>query len=208
MRKIENQKKLNFWLEKYDIPGFFSCPNHSFELYQLEKKEYLNNELDPMDCILFVVSGSINILHVREDGSIFQIASVSGLICLGDTEFASGKPSPYLVEAAGRITCIALPLKKTRKELEEDPVFLSFIASELAKKIEAMTAFLAVPNSLPERVLYYLEKESPDHELHGIEKTACALSCSKRQLIRILNKLMEEDKIIRIGRGRYRLNTR
>ena len=205
MKEILNEKEMEYWLNKYHIRSVFSAPDITFRLFQFEKHEYLNNELDPFEHIIFVVSGMIRIQHIRENGSLCQIASPFGQVCLGDMEFVSGKPSEYLVEVMRRTICVAVPLKKHRTALKNDPVFLFYIASELSKKIEAMTAFRAVPESLPERVLYYLKEESPDHELCGLERTASALSCSKRQLIRVLNKLCEEEKITRTGRGKYRL---
>ncbi len=205
MKEIADHKKTEYWLDRYHIRSFFSNPDITFRLCQFERQEYLNNELDPFEHIIFVVSGTIRIQHIREDGSLYQIASPHGLVCLGDTEFASGKPSDYLVEVMRRTVCVAVPLREHRAALKNDPVFLFYIASELSKKIEAMNAFRAVPVSLPERVLFYLKEESPGHELCGIERTAAALSCSKRQLIRVLNRLCEEKKIVRAGRGRYRL---
>lgn len=192
-------------IQSADIPKYFSDPALPFELYSFEKGEYLNNELDPFHYFSFIVSGSIRILNVRDDGSLFQIAAGSGFSLLGDIEFGSGMESPYLIEVVRKTYCVSLPLKLCREKLENDPVFLKALLKEATLKLNAATAAIAVPKTLSEKVLHHMEYECEDHILSGVEKTASRLSCSKRQLLRILKELSEEGSIIKTGKGKYML---
>lgn len=206
MKIIKDEKRIAEMINKHGIRELFSDPRLPFELYQFDKGEYLNNLLEPDRYISFIVSGTIRILNIRDDGSYYEIASGSGFSCIGDMEFGSGDISPYLVEIIRKTFCISLPLKKCRKKLENDPVFLRYILRSVTKKLNAATAMAAGPKTLQEKVLFYMEHECEDQTLKGVEKASYALSCSKRQLLRILKQFCEEGKVIRSGKGTYILH--
>ena len=193
-------------IDKHGIREFFTDSDLPFELYQFEKGEYMNNLLEPDQYISFIVSGTIRILNIRDDGSLYEIASGSGFSCIGDMEFGSGDISPYLVETVRKTYCVSLPLKKCRSRLENDPVFLRYILRSVTKKLNAATAMSAGPKTLEEKILFYMEHECEDQTLKGVEKASYALSCSKRQLLRILKQLCEEGKVNKTGQGTYALH--
>lgn len=205
MKKENDPAKLERLKKKYQIEDYFSVRDLPFELYRFEKGEYLNNELDPADWLTFVVSGTIRILNVRDDGSVYQIAAGDDFSFLGDIEFGIGEASPYLVEVVRRTTCISLSLKQCRQQLENDPVFLKNMLKSVAVKMQAVTAGISEPRTLKEKVLYYMREECPDMTLTGVEKASLSLPCSKRQLLRILRTLQEEGIVIKTGKGKYRL---
>lgn len=205
MKIIKDEKRIDTAVHTYGIHRFFGDPDLPFEMVQFDKGEYLNNLLDPSQYISFIISGTIRILNIRDDGSMYEIASGSGFTCLGDLEFASGDVSPYLVEAVRKTVCIVVPLKECRKKLENDPVFLRYILRSVAQKLHAATAMAAGPKTLEEKVLYFMENECENQTLKGVEKASYALSCSKRQLLRILKRLSEEGKVIKTAKGAYLL---
>lgn len=207
MKKIPDQKLLSRLLSRHSIESFFSVQDLPFELYSFEKGEYLNNELDPLEYLLFPVSGAVRILHIRDDGSVHQISAENKTLCLGDMEFATGRTSLYLIEAAHSGYCIALPLKECRKQLKQDPVFLNFLLGQLARKIELASASQALPRNLKERLDFYIRTQCQDNTLKGVERAASALSVSKRQLLRILKELCNEGIMEKEGKGTYRLLT-
>ena len=205
MKIIKDEKRTGTAVHTYGIHRFFSDPDLPFAMVQFDKGEYLNNLLDPSRYISFIISGTIRILNIRDDGSMYEIASGSGFTCLGDLEFASGDVSPYLVEAVRKTVCIAVPLKECRKKLENDPVFLRYILRSVARKLHAATAMAAGPKTLEEKVLYFMENECENQTLKGVEKASYALSCSKRQLLRILKRLCEEGRVVKTAKGAYLL---
>ena len=205
MELIRNRKMLESLLERHRITSFFRNSDLPFALYQFEKGEYLDSELDPSQHLIFPVSGTLRILHIRPDGTQDQIASGKQFTCLGDMEFASGKITPYLVEIMSPCMCIVLPLRGIRGRLENDPVFLRFLLGQLAEKIDVSTASKALPRSLTERLDFYIRTQCQDNTLKGVEKAASALACSKRQLLRILKQLCKEGKMVKTGHGSYKL---
>ena len=205
MKKIKNEKQIHELLTKYHILSYFTYPNLPFELYIFEKGEFLNNEIDPYNYFCFILSGSSRILHVREDGSTKQIATIHESTCFGDIEFATGMYSAYLVEILKKTYCLAIPLSSCRKQLENDPVFLRYVLRNIGEKMEKVTTETVLPRDLEERVLYYIRYRCENKTLQGVENTASALSCSKRQLLRILKKMCEEEILVKEGKGTYKL---
>ena len=205
MKKIKNEKRTDELIHLHGIHHLFTDPDLPFELVQFEKGEYMNNLLEPDQYLSFIVSGTIRILNIRDDGSLYEIASGSGFSCIGDLEFCSKEVSPYLVEIVRKTLCIVLPLKQCRGKIENDPVFLRYLLGSLAKKLHASTAMAAMPKTLEEKVLYFMENECENHTLKGVEKASYALSCSKRQLLRILKRFCEEGKVTKTAKGAYML---
>ena len=60
--------------------------------------------------------------------------------------------------------------------------------------------------SLEEAFLAYLSTRCPDQTFSGVEKMAMQLHCSRRQLQRVLKKLLTEGKLVKLSKGRYRLS--
>ncbi|MDO5110111.1 MAG: hypothetical protein Q4D59_09295, partial [Erysipelotrichaceae bacterium] len=110
----------------------------------------------------------------------------------------------YIVEAGTRVNCIAVNLNSHRSMLKNDPVFLSFLLTSVTEKLSRATSYMLEPEDLRERTIYYI-KHADHQTLKGVASAASYLHCSKRQLLRILKMLQEEGKIIKTGKGVYRL---
>lgn len=202
MKKIENDKRIEAYLDRYSVRSFFRFPDRiGFELYEFSKGEIINNLMDPIDYLLFTVGGKIRICNVRNDGTPVLLAEEEGFTVLGDVEFASNEVSAYIVEAASKVTCLSVDVNRYRDILENDPVFLSFLLRSVAEKLSLSTAYILEPEDLRERTIYYLQNQT----LSGVASAASYLHCSKRQLLRILKRLQEEGTIIKTGRGTYRM---
>ncbi len=202
MKKIENDKRIEAYLDRYSVRSFFRFPDQiGFELYEFSKGEIINNLMDPIDYLLFTVGGKIRICNVRNDGTPVLLAEEEGFTVLGDVEFASNEVSAYIVEAASKVRCLSVDVNRYRDILENDPVFLSFLLRSVAGKLTLTTAYILEPEDLRERTIYYLQNQT----LSGVASAASYLHCSKRQLLRILKRLQEEGTIIKTGRGTYRL---
>ena len=205
MKKIKSEKRKEACLNQYRIKSLFMKPDQiEFELYEFSKGEVINNLLDPLDYLLFTVSGVIRVYNIRDSGTMALLAEGESFTVLGDVEFASGEPSAYIVEAGTRVNCIAVNLNRHRSVLKNDPVFLSFLLASVTEKLSRATSYMLEPEDLRERIIYYI-KHADQKTLKGVASAASYLHCSKRQLLRILKMLQEEGKIIKTGKGVYRL---
>lgn len=205
MKKIESLERIETYLEQYSVRSLFQCPDSiGFELYEFSKGEIINNLLDPIGHLLFTVEGRIRIYNIRNNGTPALLAEGGGFTVLGDVEFARKEVSSYIVEAAGKVTCLSVDVEKHRAILERDPVFLSFLLNSVSEKLTMTTAYILEPEDLRDRTIYYLE-HADNRTLHGVASAASYLNCSKRQLLRILNSLQAENRVVKTGRGTYRL---
>ena len=205
MNKIESEKRKESYLKRYRIRNLFTDPEQiEFELYEFSKGEIINNLLDPLEYLLFTVSGRVRVYNIRDSGTMALLAEGESFTVLGDVEFSTGKPSAYIVEAGTQAHCIVVDLKRYRSILRKDPVFLSFLLTAVTDKLSMATAYLLEPEDLRERTVYYIE-HSDHRTMKGVASAASYLHCSKRQLLRILKDLQQEGLIIKTGKGEYKL---
>ena len=205
MKKIENQELMEKYLKKHRIREYFSTPELPFQLYRLEKGEYLNNELDPKDYFSFIVEGAYQIINVDDSGKTQSFPVSEGFNCLGDLEFAIGEYSPYLIEIRRTSWFITLPLNDARSLLENDPLLLRFITRQLGMKVKRSQNLLLEGGNHEERLLYYIRSVCTDGTFSGVEKAAAYVRVSRRQLQRILHKFIEQGILEKTGKGTYRL---
>ena len=205
MKQIKDRKLLNHYLSLHHVRDLFSTPDVPFQLYRLEKGEYLNNELDPKEYFSFVAEGAYQIMNVDDSGRVYRYPESSGFNCLGDLEFATGEYSPYLIEIVKTVYVISIPLKDTEAFLRRDPLFLNYIIHNLGLKLSRSQRLMLENGTNTEKVLVYLRTMCPDQTLKGTGKAAVQLRMSRRQLQRILKEYCAQGIIKKTGRGTYRL---
>lgn len=105
------------------------------------------------------------------------------------------------------------PLEKTQyiQFVLEGTLLISFIDQEGRQTVVSQSEELCiigdmefVYQSVEERFLYYL-KYYCYGSLKSIEEATNYLHCSRRQLQRILKKLCDEGKMIKEGKGKYKI---
>ena len=111
------------------------------------------------DRLQIVIEGTVNIYHIRDDGSKYFIAMNEGIYLLGDMEFMNPAPCIYFVEAVTPVTVAVLSLKKYRNVLKQDVKFMNLIASTLAAKLGIAANGESVSASLKDLILNHLEDE-------------------------------------------------
>lgn len=204
MKTINDPDLLNQYMTQYHFEAIFETPDLPFFLCQYDKGEIMNNLRDPASYLHFVVMGNVLIYSVFEDGSRYQVGLSDGFTLLGDMEFCDETSLPLLVEAAGKVLCVELPLYECRDALLGDNTFLRYLLHSIAHKLAMFSQSVACFTNLEEKLLHYFKYDCPDHQLQGIEKAAVQLHCSRRQLQRLLRSLTDRQIIEKIGKGRYR----
>ena len=206
MKRIKDRKKLQMWLDRYDILSHFSDPRLPFELVRFDAHEIINNLYETSENIMFFVTGKLNIRNIRDDGTVYLISETTEFMILGDVEYADRHITPHIVEATEPSLMIVLPLdEQTRTKLDHDPVFLRYLLSSLAGKFIGFSSAVTEPKTLRERLIFHLENTAQDRMIRSVINTSDALQCSRRQLLRILKQLCEEGIVEKTGKGKYRL---
>lgn len=205
MRVVQNKKQISELAKKENIENYFDTKNLVFAMYQYEKGEVIASPDKPLKSILFLVEGIVQIYGILSDGGKLSVRLMSKPTLLGDVEFCGDMASPLFTEAMTDVTCLALPLDTYRSVLDRDVRFLHVLLQSLTRKMVMNSKSEVEMPTVEERVLFYMENIFENHEFHGIEETMVELRCSRRQLQRVMKKLCDEGKVIRVGKGKYRL---
>lgn len=193
------------YLERAKIAEYFDTEELNFSLCRYEKGELLTTPLERTEELMFVIEGSVKIYGLRSDGVMTPVNQMSAPVLLGDIEFTRGDKPLFFSEAVTEVTCLTLSLDEYRERLSADVRFLHTLLDSYAEKLQLFSFLDAQTVTIEERVLVYLENYCPGGELVGIEEAVLRLRCSRRQLQRVLKSLCEEGKVMKTGKGRYKL---
>lgn len=192
-------------LVKWNIPSYFDSEGLRFQLAKYHKGELLVAPFKPMDELLFLVQGRVNIYGLREDGSSFSVYLAGQSALLGDVEFIRREPLPFYTEALEDVLCVALSTERHREKLERDVRFLNFLLHSVADKFHMFFQMGNPAQPVEEKLVAFLRDIQPDHTLHGMNAGVMQLHCSRSQLQRVVRKLCDEGVLEKRKKGEYRL---
>ena len=121
-------------------------------------------------------------------------------------EFCGKRDDTHQIEARTTALCIVLPLASTKELLLNDNRFLRYLLNSVTEKLMLYSSSQSNVSTLEESFLSYLSERCPDQTFSGVEKMAMQLHCSRRQLQRVLKKLLEEGQLVKLSKGSYRLS--
>lgn len=202
MKTIHDQKIIQKYISQYHIKQYFEKDYDTFSLKKYKKGELILQPMMPVRQFHFIVEGSIHIYAIHQDGSMYTLTIDDHLIILGDLEYINHTPSQYFVEARSPVTALCLEMDEKYKK---DCLFLQCLLTSLSTKLIQASHFQADYGTLEEKVMAYMKYYCHQQTLTHIEKTAMNLHCSKRQLLRILARMCQEGKIIKLKKGTYQL---
>ncbi len=182
------------------ILACFDHANYTFHSIEYQKNETILSPLTPNHKIIFILSGTIAIYAILENGSKRNIGLIDHFTMLGDIEFVTNKKPTFYVEARSKVKAIYIDSLQESQKLHQDITFLHCVLRSVASKLEMSSSHKILPLKIEDRVQQYL---SENNKVENIEKVASQLQCSKRQLIRILHKMCEEKVLIHPKKGVY-----
>lgn len=178
----------------------FDHDNYAFHSITYQKDEMIVSPLIPNNKIIFILSGSIAIYALLENGEKKPVGYSDTFTMLGDIEFVNNENPTFYVEARSKVKAVYLDRLHENQKLHQDITFLHYVLDSIALKLKMSSTHIILPLTIEERVMEYLD-ENPS--IQNIEKVAFQLHCSKRQLIRVLHKLCEENILIHPKKGLY-----
>lgn len=205
MKNENRQSNAESLIALYGIRAYFDTKDLEFDELVYDSGSLIASPDKPLEHVLFLMQGAVRIYGIRADGSLSHVNRVCSPALLGDIEFVSLKPTAFYVEAIGKCTCLALPIKRYKSKLDHDVRFLHLLLSSLTDKFMLSDDMNILSSSLEEKLLFYFKTIWKNSEISGIEAATQQLRCSRRQLQRVLHKLLEEGRIEKLGKGRYRL---
>lgn len=205
MKKIYDRELIEGYIEKNIYGKILRKFLDEIFIIEYERGEFVTAPFINDNFFQIVISGTLNIYFVREDGERYSLSNGREGYILGDTDIFSPNLSNIYTEATEHLTCFAISITSNKEMLLNDNDFLQMICLSLVEKMENITAFNAKPCSLEERVISYMQYKCADHIIKGLEKNSFHLHCSSRQLQRILTQLEIKGSVEKIGKGTYRL---
>lgn len=203
MKKIYDKNLINKVKEEYKIDNYFS-KEYEFIGIEYEEDETMINPLEKTQYIQFVLGGTLLISFIDQEGRQTVVSQSEELCILGDMEFVDDLNPMFFAEAKTKVKTLALSLKDNKEKLNQDIKFLHTLLNSIASKLKQSSTNQFVYQSVEERFLYYL-KYYCYGSLKSIEEATNYLHCSRRQLQRILKKLCDEGKMIKEGKGKYKI---
>ena len=205
MEIINKPELLQYFINQYHITDFFTTSNLRFLLFHYQQGEKIINQMEKTIYLQFITYGTISVYALHADGHQYILANSKNFTILGDVEFVTHRSSPFFVEAVDDVYTIALPLRDYEAQLQNDLLFLHTLLASLAQKIDTTSKEQAHSMSLEQKLIYHLQHISQYNTINHVEETAKILHCSRRQLQRILKKLINENVLIKSGKGNYQL---
>ena len=204
MKKIKDEKMLQKAVAELDLASKFQVENLPLYLYEFEKGELLSGPHMKQEFLIFIVSDMVQIYGVGIDGRKIPVNLVGKGSLIGDVEFCNARNSNLFSETVRTTRCICIPIRETRKILEQDICFLHYLLKNVSAKVY-LTSTEEPAVSVEERLLIYLKEECAEHTMKGVEQATLRLRCSRRQLQRTLKELCEQGVVEKQGKGIYRL---
>lgn len=206
MKKIYEKSLVEKYLKTSHLSGQFCTEKLGFFLIEYRRGEFLSRPGQDIAYFLFPVRGSVVLYYLDENGARRTMAVMNNTGLLGDMEFALNTIPHFYAEAVTPVTALALSMEKNRAILEKDCRFLMYLLRCNSRNKMSVARNTIVLSRLDDRLLYYLKNDCPDQMMIGMEHTATRLQCSRRQLQRVVKKLHEQGRLIKVGKGCYQLS--
>lgn len=205
MKKFYDKALIETYLKQTKYESIMSGLQEHLFVVNYEKSEFVTMPLQQAHLFQIIIQGTVRIYFIRDDGSVYSLATGRENDLLGEMEIFQHQPSNVYAEANDDVICLALSIETSKDALLADCQFLQLICESLTQKMESITTLDAAPASLKQRVLIYMKYKCCKGELRGLQQAAFHLNCSERQLQRILNQHEADGIVTKIGKGAYKL---
>jgi len=205
MKEVFDEQLKSKYMKKYQIEKIFDTPDLKFQVIQYEAGEFMSSKRSPLKYLKFIVKGTWDIYSMDKEGKTHLLKHADALTIMGDVEFFSGIETGNLQKACEEVISIELSMDKYKHMLLQDNAFLRFLCRSMTQKLINTTNDMMMHDRLEEQLIQYMRYECEEGYLTCIEEAAFRLNRSRRQLHRVLKKLVENHVICKESRGCYRL---
>lgn len=205
MKKFYDKALIETYLKQTKYGAIMSGLQEHLFVARYEKGEFVSMPLQRVPLFQIIIQGTVSIYFIRDDGSVYSLATGRGNDLLGEMEIFQHQPNNVYAEASDNVICLALSIEESKSALLENCQFLQLVCESLTQKMESITTLDAAPVSLKQRVLIYMRYKCNKGELKGLRQAAFHLNCSDRQLQRILNQHEADGIVTKTGKGAYKL---
>lgn len=205
MKKFYDKTLIETYLKQTKYESIMSGLQKHLFIVNYEKSEFVTMPLQQVHLFQIIIQGTVSIYFIRDDGSVYSLATGGENDLLGEMEIFQHQPNNVYAQANDNVICLALSIETSKDALLENCRFLQLVCESLTQKMESVTTLDAAPTSLKQRVLIYMKYKCSKGELKGLQQAAFHLNCSDRQLQRILNQHEADGIVTKTGKGAYKL---
>ena len=206
MIEIKDQMEIEKYLNKHNIRDLFDTKDLPFQLIRYEAGEIVDLYRPQEKYLKFIVEGSVAADEIDIHGNTKRLMVESDLAFWGEVEICGRSFPNHIREAIETLYCIELPIEPLHDILFQDLKFMQYLVTRMSYSIYSLTNTVAYINyDIEDRLIYYAKYMCLNHTFSGMDATATSLQCSRRQLQRVVSKLLDENKLIKIGSGTYQL---
>lgn len=198
MFRIDDNKKLNYYVNKYKINEIFSNNMVPYmEIHRFKKNEYICLSGEDLRYLYFFVEGKSKVYITTPNGKTLLIRFYSPVQVVGEIEILNKSTIECNIQAIKECICIAIPRKEIEEKCLKDPKFLYYISTHLSLKLSSASLSSSVNMIYPleNRLASYTNEYSNNTE--NITQISELLGSSYRHLLRVLNRLESEGIIKR-----------
>lgn len=203
MFKIDDNKKLNYYVNKYKINEIFSNNMLPYmEIHHFKKNEHICLSGEDLKYLYFFVEGKSKVYITTANGKSLLIRFYSPVQIVGEIEILNKSTIDCNIQAIKDCICIAIPRKEIEEKCLNDSKFLYYISTHLSLKLSSASLSSSVnmlyplENRLASYILAtYTNEDSNTTE--NLTQISEFLGSSYRHLLRVLNKFESEDIIKR-----------
>lgn len=203
MFKIDDNKKLNYYVNKYKINEIFSNNMLPYmEIHHFKKNEHICLSGEDLKYLYFFVEGKSKVYITTANGKSLLIRFYSPVQIVGELEILNKSAIDCNIQAIKDCICIAIPRKEIEEKCLNDSKFLYYISTHLSLKLSSASLSSSVnmlyplENRLASYILAtYTNEDSNTTE--NLTQISEFLGSSYRHLLRVLNKFESEDIIKR-----------
>ena len=205
METVHNSKLYDEYIESRQIRSMFSSELPRFLLLHYAPGELLTTPFSPNGYLQLVVDGDLLLYDMPDESSTVSLQSdFHHVAILGDMELLGVPFTPLFVEAKTGVYTLALYLEQHRQRLLNDPVFLRFLCTSMAEKLNGAVK-ASSRMTLRQSVQRSLRFAEPGQRISGVGTIAASLNVSSRQLMRVLKEFCELGVLEHEKKGVYRV---
>lgn len=201
MKKINDSKLVNQYVEKYNINEIFSKDIKPYtELFLFSKGDHICREGERLSHLFFLVEGKAKVYSSLSNGKTILICFYNSGKLIGDVEFMKFEPANSNFQVTEDSYCIAISLQRVREYLLDDIKFMRFMCESLKEKLIRLSKNSSINLLYPleNRLASYILATGTSTEINrvmviifneNLTEIANLLGTSYRHLLRTLKML-------------------
>lgn len=208
MLRINDESKLEYYIDKYNIEDIFDKNMKKYmELILFNKNDHICRSTEKIEYFYFLVEGKVKVYTLLKNGKSLLLQFYKPLNIFGDIEVVDVDKTSSNVQAMESTLCIGISMENLRENALGDTKFLKYICKSLGSKLDKFSKFSSINLLYPleNRLASYILAITPNSNnlsntdeifTYKLTEMADLLGTSYRHLTRTINKLCNE-KIIK-----------